>query len=98
MTTLAISEARTTLPTLVDRVQQGEEVTITRHGEPVAVLVRPDALRARRRTPATGLEEQWGKVFDDLKHHPVIPRPAAVPPGWADHLTAQIRADRDASR
>ena len=41
-TTLTVSEARAALPQLLDRVSAGEEVTITRHGRPAAVLVRPD--------------------------------------------------------
>lgn len=32
-------EAKNTLGTLLDRVQQGEEIVITRHGRPVARLV-----------------------------------------------------------
>ena len=32
-------EAKNTLGTLLDRVEQGEEVVITRHGRPVARLV-----------------------------------------------------------
>ena len=47
MTSLSASEARATLPDLLNRVEDGEEITITRHGRPVAVLIRPDALRAR---------------------------------------------------
>ena len=48
MTSMSASEARAALPELLNRVEGGEEVTITRHGHPVAVLVRPDSLRARR--------------------------------------------------
>jgi prevent-host-death family protein len=47
-TTVSATDARASLPDLLDRVAGGEEITITRHGEPVAVLVRPDALRSRR--------------------------------------------------
>jgi prevent-host-death family protein len=32
-------EAKNRLGRLLDRVQAGEEITITRHGEPVAVLI-----------------------------------------------------------
>jgi prevent-host-death family protein len=45
---MTVSRARAVLPEIIQRVQAGEEVTITRHGEPVAVIVRPDTLRARR--------------------------------------------------
>jgi len=37
-------EAKNTLGTLLDRVERGEEIVITRHGKPVARLV-PNALR-----------------------------------------------------
>ncbi len=48
MVMMTVPEARAVLPDLLSRVESGEEVTITRHGRPVAVLVRPDALRSRR--------------------------------------------------
>ena len=48
MSTVSVSEARATLPDLLDRVLAGEEVTVTRHGHAVAIIVRPDALRVRR--------------------------------------------------
>ncbi len=38
-------EAKTHLPALLDRVAQGEEFTITRHGVPVARLVPPSATK-----------------------------------------------------
>jgi prevent-host-death family protein len=45
---VTVSEARASLPAIVERVMAGEEVTLTRHGQPVAVVVRPDTLRLRR--------------------------------------------------
>jgi antitoxin (DNA-binding transcriptional repressor) of toxin-antitoxin stability system len=45
---MTVTEARASLPELLDRVIEGEEVTITRHGKPVAVVIRPDTLRVRR--------------------------------------------------
>jgi prevent-host-death family protein len=39
MTTVGILEAKTHLSALVDQVQAGQEVTITRHGRPVVRLV-----------------------------------------------------------
>jgi antitoxin (DNA-binding transcriptional repressor) of toxin-antitoxin stability system len=42
MAVLTISEARAALPEIVTRAAEGEEITITRHGAPVAVMVRPD--------------------------------------------------------
>ena len=51
---MTVSKARAALPQILERVLAGEEVTLTRHGEPVAVVVRPDTLRARRTS------ERWG--------------------------------------
>lgn len=39
METVGVHEAKTHLPRLVERVRQGESLTITRHGLPVARLV-----------------------------------------------------------
>lgn len=39
MATVGAYEAKTHLSQLLDRVAQGERVTITKHGRPVAVLV-----------------------------------------------------------
>jgi plasmid stability protein len=44
MAVMTVSEARAALPDVLDRVAKGEEVTITRHGRPVAVVMRPDVI------------------------------------------------------
>ena len=40
-------EAKTHLAALLDRVERGERVTITRHGRPVAVLAPPPGVPDR---------------------------------------------------
>jgi prevent-host-death family protein len=47
METVGSFEAKTHLPQLLQRVAQGEEFTITKHGKPVARLV-PAAAKPRR--------------------------------------------------
>jgi len=42
MAVMTVSEARAALPEVLTRVGQGEEITITRYGSPIAVVVRPD--------------------------------------------------------
>src|SRR5215469_5570000 len=42
MAVMTMSEARAILPEVLTRVAAGEEITITRYGSPVAVVVRPD--------------------------------------------------------
>ncbi len=41
---MTVSEARAILPEVLTRVAQGEEITITRYGNPIAVVVRPDII------------------------------------------------------
>lgn len=43
MLSVGIFEAKAQLSQLVERVAQGEEVLVTRHGKPVARLVAPEA-------------------------------------------------------
>lgn len=68
-------EAKNTLGALLDRVQQGEEIVITRHGKPVARLapyvggIDPAVARAaaeRIRARADGMAA-GGFNWDDLK-------------------------------
>jgi prevent-host-death family protein len=49
MKTVGAYEAKTHLPKLLERVANGERITITKHGAPVAVLQPSDA---GKRTPA----------------------------------------------
>jgi antitoxin (DNA-binding transcriptional repressor) of toxin-antitoxin stability system len=50
MAVMTVSEARAALPEVLTRVAQGEEITITRYGSPVAVVVRPDVVWSQPRT------------------------------------------------
>ena len=47
MHTVGSYEAKTHLLSLLDRVSKGERITITKHGQPVAVLVPANAAKAR---------------------------------------------------
>lgn len=73
-------EAKNTLGTLLDLVQQGEQVVITRHGKPIARLVPETAprdrsaakaaverIRARARMRASGpiSVEEWTGFRDE---------------------------------
>jgi antitoxin (DNA-binding transcriptional repressor) of toxin-antitoxin stability system len=61
MTVMTVSEARAALPEVLTRVAQGEEVTITRYGRPIAVVVRPDVVWTRPGTEVI-LDETEGLV------------------------------------
>jgi len=93
---ISSSEARAALPEVLDRVLAGEEVTITRHGQPVAVVIRPDALRSRR---AGGAATAAATVGDALKKGRGMPL-SAIPglsPARADVLIAELQAGRNDS-
>jgi prevent-host-death family protein len=47
MSTVGAYEAKTHLPALLERVAGGKEITITKHGVPVAVLVPANRAKAR---------------------------------------------------
>jgi prevent-host-death family protein len=96
MSTMSASQARAALPELLDRVAAGDEVTITRHGRPVAVLVRPDALRARR---AQAAMERAAAVRDALAAGRAanLPSTGGVSAARADELIADVRAGRERS-
>jgi prevent-host-death family protein len=58
MEQIGVYEAKTHLASLLDRVEEGETVTITRHGKPVARLVPVEAGddKAKERTRALAEE------------------------------------------
>ncbi|HXT22537.1 MAG TPA: type II toxin-antitoxin system prevent-host-death family antitoxin [Thermoanaerobaculia bacterium] len=75
MTAYSVAEAKNTLPKLIDRALQGEEVVITRHDRPVARLVPVGAHRIedvrravqglrdlQEETRASGVELSDGEV------------------------------------
>jgi antitoxin (DNA-binding transcriptional repressor) of toxin-antitoxin stability system len=61
MAVMTVSEARATLPEVLTRVAQGEEITITRYGSPVALVVRPDIMWSQPTTEVI-MDETEGLV------------------------------------
>ena len=96
MSTMTVSQARAALPEVLDRVEKGEEITITRHGRPVVVVVRPDALRSRRGEHALRAAEQTLAVLADGRRRS-LSHTAVITAERADELVAAVRADRDES-
>lgn len=75
-TTVGTFAAKTHLSELLDRVERGEEIVITRHGAPLARLVRYEADRDHARTRAAlsriadakrGLRLPKGSTLRDLR-------------------------------
>jgi prevent-host-death family protein len=75
-------EAKNTLGALLDRVEQGEEVVITRHGKPVARL-----------SPCTTAVDREGAnaALDRIRHRARTQISTSIP--WET-----LKADKDAGR
>ena len=77
MKQVGVFEAKTTLSSLIDQVEQGGEIVITRHGKPVAKLVRaadqrhgPQAV-ARRRKAIAELREMARRRGQRISHEEI---------------------------
>lgn len=68
MTEVGAYEAKTHLPELLKRVEQGERITITRHGKPVAVLAPVGAVDREkvRQTIEAMLKRREGNTLDGV--------------------------------
>jgi antitoxin (DNA-binding transcriptional repressor) of toxin-antitoxin stability system len=97
MATMTVSEARAALPELLNRVLAGEEVTITRHGQPVAVVVRPDALRVRRSEAALTTAAEVTALLSRSRPPAARGSKGGLSARRARELIGEIRADRDSS-
>ncbi len=73
MSTTTITEARATLPELVDRVLNGEEVTLTRHGVAVAVLVHPNRVRSPQAQRVLVEAKALRTLLDEASGHSLEP-------------------------
>jgi prevent-host-death family protein len=80
--TYSLTEARANLPLLLNRVADGEEITITRHGRPAAVLVSHDRWMKTARHEALELAR---RLHDDLEERRSKPFP-----GWRDDLDYDV--------
>ncbi len=92
---MSVSEARAALPEILDRVLAGEEVTITRHGRAVAVVLRPDAIRTRRADRALGDAERLRELLERARSTRLSEAPT-LSVERADELVAEVAASRAA--
>lgn len=89
-----MTQARAALPEVLDRVAGGDEITITRHGRPVAVVVRPDALRVRRAEGAIAAASSLRTALEAAATRPLPPQ-GSIELARAEELVADVRAGRD---
>ncbi len=74
MVSIGAFEAKTHLATLLDRVARGEEITITKHGTPVARLVPVPGVRREDRLAAISALKNFsrGQTLGPLKARDLI--------------------------
>jgi prevent-host-death family protein len=92
---MSVSQARATLPELLDRVSAGEEVTITRHGVAVAVVMRPDSVRSRRTDRALADAEHLRQLVAQGRTASLADAPS-ITAERAEQLVGEVRAGRRA--
>ena len=90
---MSVSEARAALPQLLESVTDGEEVTITRHGKAVAVVVRPDTLRVRRADAALSKAGEVHDLVENSRKKRLSAR-SSLTEAQAEELIANVRAGR----
>ncbi len=90
---MTVSRARAVLPEIIERVQAGEEITLTRHGEAVAVIVRPDSLRSRR---MANLQRDIDRIREaiEIGRRTQLPDRGILSEERAEELLAYVRASR----
>jgi prevent-host-death family protein len=93
MSTITVSEARAALPEILHRVSEGDEVTLTRHGRAVAVIVRPDTLRSRRADSAQNQAAAVHGVLSVGRRTALAARPTLTAER-AEELVAEVRTLR----
>ena len=91
--TISVSEARAGLPQILAQVTEGEEVTITRHGKAVAVVVRPDVLKVRRAEGAWDTAVTIRDLLTDAGRRALTSGPV-LSNERAEQLVEDVRASR----
>lgn len=71
MIEVTVSEAREKLADLLGKVQHGgEDVTIKKHGKPVAVLISPEAMEYYERLEDAELAREVAAIYADPDYDP----------------------------
>lgn len=91
--TYTLTEARANLPLLLNRVANGEDITITRHGRPAAVIVGHDRWMKTARLDVLEQARELRRRMDELRTRPITPDSFPVISGY--DAEAHIAWNRD---
>ena len=97
MATVTVSQAREVIPDRIDLVLKGEEVTLTRHGRPVVILVRPDRLTTRPTEGAGDVSDVIEYALERGRNTPLSDLPG-LSVERAEALFVEVRAGRSRRR
>lgn len=92
MAYLTVSEARADIHKMLDAVERGDEVTLTRYGKAVAVVIRPDLVRVRRLGAALATAAEIQAKLESGRTSPLSG--LGLTAERADELAEEVRADR----
>lgn len=90
--TMSMSEVRAQLPRVLDRVEAGEDVVVTRHGKAVAVLVAPERVRGRA-PEAHAVADDLEDRLEQARRRPLAA--ATLSEEAAGELLADVARSRD---
>lgn len=90
---VTVSEARASWADVIERVIAGELVTVTRHGEEVAIIARPDVFNRRRISSAVDAAGRLHRTLRALADEPLQPE-KGLTVDRAQVLVAELQADR----
>lgn len=87
MIEVTVSEARDGLADLLGKIQHGrEDVTITKHGKPVAVMISVETMEYYERLEDADLSKMVAEIYADPAHDPNDTMPA-------EEFFARLRAE-----
>ena len=94
MKSYSITEARANLPLILNRVEAGDEVIITRHGHPAAVIVGHDRWMKAARLEVLGQARQLHREMEAMRLLP-LPEPRQGSSYDAEGHIAWLRENDD---
>jgi prevent-host-death family protein len=94
----SLTEARAKLPLLLHRVADGEEITITRHGRPTAVLVSHDRWMKIAHLDVLDDVRQIRQHMADVRKRPVTEASFSVIPGYDAEAHIEWNREFEAER
>jgi antitoxin (DNA-binding transcriptional repressor) of toxin-antitoxin stability system len=95
MGSMSVSEFRSQLRRAFARVESGEVLEITRDGQVAAVLIHPDLLNRRVRTPSVLAAEQLHDVLERARSRSSGSKARGLSNARAEELVKTIRGERD---